>query len=77
MSLINFKLSLKWYANCIMSSGGTAATFAITDTKYYVSVVTLKIENNTKLSKLLSESFKRSIYQNEYKVTPNKNYDTN
>ena len=60
-----------------MSSGGTAATFAITDTKYYVSVVTLKIENNTKLSKLLSESFKRSIYQNEYKVTPNKNYDTN
>ena len=77
MSLINCKLSLKWYANCIMSSGGTAATFAITDKKYYVSVVTLKIENNTKLSKLLSEGLKRSIYQNEYKVTPNKNYDTN
>ena len=45
-----------------MSSGGTAATFVITDKKYYVSVVTLKIENITKLSKLLSKGFKRSIY---------------
>ena len=33
---------------------------------------TLKTEDNTKLSKLLSEGFKRPIYWNEYKVTPNK-----
>ena len=74
MPLINCKieLSLKWYENCILSSARTAATFTITDTKLYVPVVTLKTEDNTKLSKLLSEGFKRPIYWNEYKVIPNK-----
>ena len=38
-------------------------------------IVTLKIEDNAKLSKLLSEGFKRSIYWNEYKVILNKNYN--
>ena len=68
MPLINCKveLSLKWYENCILSSAGTAATFTITDTKLYVPVVTLKIEDNAKLSKLLSEGFKRSVYWNKY-----------
>ena len=51
-----------------MSSAGTAATFAMTDIKLYVPVVTLKTENNAKLSKLLSEGFKRSIYWNKYKI---------
>ena len=51
-----------------MSSAGTAATFAITDIKLYVPVVTLKTENNAKLSKLLNEGFKRSIYWNKYKI---------
>ena len=52
MPLIDCKveLSLKWYENCILSSAGTAATFTITDTKCYVPVVTLKIEDNAKLS---------------------------
>ena len=70
MPLINCKaeLSLKWYENYILSSAGTAATFAITDTKLYVPIVTLKIEDNTKLSKLLKERFKRLDYWNEYKV---------
>ena len=70
MPLINFKveLSLKWYEKCILSSAGTAATFTITDTKLYVPIVTLKIEDNAKLSKLLSEGFKRSIYWNKYKA---------
>ena len=68
MPLINCKveLSLKWYENCILSSAGTAATFAITDTKLYVPVVTLKIEDNAKLLKLLSEGFKRLVYWNIY-----------
>ena len=70
MPLINCKieLSLKWYENCIFSSAGTAVTFAITDTKLYVPIVTLKTEDNTKLSKLLSEGFKRPIYWNKYKI---------
>ena len=52
-----------------MSSAGTAATFAMTDIKLYVPFVTLKTENNAKLSKLLSEGFKRSIYRNEYNAS--------
>ena len=43
----------------------------------YVPVVTLSSEDNVKLSKLLSEGFKRPIYWNEYKVIPNKNYNAN
>ena len=46
MPLINckFKLLLKWYKNCILSTAGTAATSAITGTKLYVPVVTLKLK---------------------------------
>ena len=69
MPLINCKveLSLNWIDNCILSSARLAATFTITVTKRDVPIVTLKIEDNTKLSKLLSEGFKRSIYWNKYK----------
>ena len=76
MPLINCKveLSLKWYENCILSSAGTAATFAITDTKLYVPVVTLKTEGNVQLSKLLNEGFKRLVYWNRFK-TILKDYD--
>ena len=76
MPLMNCKIefSLKWYQNCILSSARTAAAFTMTDTKLYVPIVTLKTEDNTKLSKLLSEGFKRSIYWNKYK-TILKNYD--
>ena len=64
MPLINCKieLSLKWYENCILPSAATAVTFAITDTKLYVPIVTLKTEDSAKLSKLLNEGFERSIY---------------
>ena len=60
-----------------MSSSGTAATFTVTETKLDIPVVILKTEDNTKLSKLLSEEFKRPIYWNEYKVIPNKNDNAN
>ena len=70
MPLTNCKaeLSLKWYENCILPSAGTAATFAITNAKLYVLVVTLKTEDNAKLSKLLNEGFQRSVYWNKYKI---------
>ena len=73
MPLLNCKVefSLKWIENCILSSSGTAATFKITDTKLYVPIITSKTEDNTKLSKLLSDEFKRSIYWNKYKVIDN------
>ena len=79
MPLTNCKieLSLKWYEECILSSAGTAATFKITDAKLYIPIVTLKTEDNTKLSKILSEGFKRSIYRIEYKVIPEKIFAAN
>ena len=52
----------------MLASAGTAATFRITDTKLYAPIITLKTEDNTKLSKLLNEGFKRSFYWNKYKI---------
>ena len=73
MPLINCKveLSLKWYERCLLTAANTA-TFKITDAKLYVPIVTLSVEDNSKLIELLNKGFKRSIYWNEYKVTPNK-----
>ena len=76
MPLINCKveLSLKWIENCVLTTAANAnkATFKITDAKLYVPNVTLSIEDNAKLSKLLGEGFNRPIYQNKYKVTDNR-----
>ena len=82
MSLIscNIELSLTWIKDCALATTSNdaivnvaKATFKIKDAKLYVSVVTLSKEDNTELRKQLSEGFKRSVYRNKYKVTPNKN----
>ena len=53
MPLIDCEINLivTWFANCVISNAGTnqATTFAITDTKRYVPVVTLSIQDNAKL----------------------------
>ena len=79
MSLINCKveLSLSWDPNCVLSNLVGASTFTITDAKLYVPIVTLSIDDNAKLSKLLSEGFKRPVYWNKYKIIPNKTYNEN
>ena len=59
------------------ATGADSATFKITDAKLYVPIVTLSAEDNAKLSKLLSDGFKRPIYWNKYKVIPNKTYNAN
>ena len=62
------ELSLKWIENCILTVNPDAnnninkATFTITDAKLYVPIVTLSSEDNVKLSKLLSEGFKRPFF---------------
>ena len=63
MPLINckVKLSLKCYERCLLTAA-TTATFNITDAKFYVPIVTLSIEDNSKLTKLLNKGFKRPIY---------------
>ena len=64
-----------YFPNCILTSLARNLSFTITDTKLYVPVVTLSIEDNAKLSKLLSEEFKIPVYWNKYKVIPNKTYN--
>ena len=68
---------MKWDENCILPSENGNSVFAITDTKLYVPIVTLKIEDNAKLSKSLSKGFKRPIYWNQYQVILNKTYAPN
>ena len=80
MPSINYKveLSLRSIENCVLTSAAIdanvnntaadSATFKITDAKLYVPIVTLSSEDNVKLSKLLSEGFKRPIYWNKYKI---------
>ena len=77
MPLTNCKveLSLRWIENCVSTSAAIdndadatdtdGATFEITDAKLYVPIVILSAEGNAKLSKLLSDGFKRSIYWNK------------
>ena len=68
MPLINCEvdLLLTWSQNCILSNVAGASTFAITDTKLFVPVVTLSSEENTKLLGKLKSGFKRKVYWNEY-----------
>ena len=76
IQLINCKveLSLKWIESCVLTTSVNAnnVTFKIPDAKLYVPIVTLSAEDNAKLSKLLGEGFKRSIYWNKYKVIDNR-----
>ena len=66
------ELSLKWLDTCVLSVAENKAIFTIIDAKRYAPVVTLSTEVSVKLSKKLSEGFKRPVYWNKYKVIPNK-----
>ena len=63
-------LELTWHKDCMISSANAAAgqvvSFMITDTKLYVTIVTLSTKGNTNLTKQLNEGFKRTIYWNQY-----------
>ena len=54
MPLVNSRvdLSLSWNENCILTSFAGNTTFAITDAKLYVPVVTLSAEDNARLTKV-------------------------
>ena len=63
MSFINseINLDLNWSKNCVIVAtnvAAEAATFSITDTKLYVPVVTLSIQDNAKLLEQLKSGFK-------------------
>ena len=69
-------MSFHWHGAQLSNLVG-ASTFTITDVKRYVPIVTLSTEDNVKLSKLLSEGFKRPVYWNKHKIIPNKTRDEN
>ena len=75
MPLINCEINLilTWSANCVIVSTNVAnqnATFAITDTKLYVRVVTLSTQDNAKLLQQLRSGFKRVVMWNKYLSKP-------
>ena len=78
MPLINCKvyLELNWIEDCILSSAGDSAKFAITDAKLHVPIVTLSTKDSANLTKQLNEGFKRSVYWNRYETRPEKSNRT-
>ena len=70
MPLIKCKihLELSWTKNCVMSSVAGDTEFKIANTKLYVPIVTLSTEDNVKLTKQLSEGFKRFVCWNQYRM---------
>ena len=75
MPLINCEVNLilTWSSTCVIVSTGDAnqaATFAITDTKLYVPVVTLSTQENTKFRQQLKSGFKSVINWDKYLSKP-------
>ena len=75
MPLINceFNLILTWSSTFVLTATKVQnqnATFTITDTKLYVPVVTLSIQENTKFFQQLKSGFKRVINWNKYLSKP-------
>ena len=72
MPLINFeiKLMLTRSSTCVITNSTGVGAFAITDTKLYVSVVTLSQEDNAKLLEQLQSGFKTVINWNKYLSEP-------
>ena len=75
MPLMNCEINLMliWSANCVIVFTDVAnqiTTFTITDTKLYVSVVTLSTQDNAKLLEQLISGFKRVINMNKYSSKP-------
>ena len=71
MPLINCEVNLilSWSSTCVLVATNISnqnATFAITDTKLYVPVVTLSTQENTKFLQQLKSGFKRVINWNKY-----------
>ena len=61
---------MTWSTTCVITNSNGAETFAITDTKLYVPVVTLSTQENAKLLQQLKSGFKRVINWNKYLSKP-------
>ena len=72
MPLINcgVNLILAWSSTFVITVSNGAGTFAITDTKLYVPVVTFSTQENSKFLQQLKSGFKRVINWNKYLSKP-------
>ena len=72
MPLINCgaNLILTWSSTCVITYSNDVRIFAITDSKFYVPVVTLSTQENTKFLQQLKSGFKRVINWNKYLSKP-------
>ena len=72
MPLINCEVNLilTWSSTCVITNSTGAGTFAITDTKLYVPVVTFSTQENTKFLQQLKSGFKKEINWNKYLSKP-------
>ena len=63
MPLINCEVNLilTWSSTCVITNSKGAGTFGITDTKLYVPVVALSIQDNANLLQQLKSGFKRTV----------------
>ena len=63
MPLINCEVSLflTWSSTCVVTNSSGEGRFTITDTKLYVTVVTLSTQDNAKLFQQLQSGFRRTI----------------
>ena len=68
MPLFNCEVNLilTWSRDCVISSATGEIKFKITETKLYIPVVTLSIQDNAKLLQELKSVFKRTINWNKY-----------
>ena len=76
MPLINFEVSLfsTWSSTCVITNSTGEGRFTITDTKLYVSVVTVSTHDNAKLLQQLKSGFTRTINWNKYQSNLKKTY---
>ena len=72
MLLINCEVNfiLRWSSTCVSTNSTGAGMFKITDTRLYVTVVTLSTQDNSKLLQQLKSDFKRTISRNKYLSKP-------
>ena len=63
-------LFVTWLSTCVITNSYGAGTFAITNTKLHVPVVTLSTQENTKFLQQLKSGFKRVTNWNKYLSKP-------
>ena len=61
---------MTWSKDCVITNSEGDAKFVITETKFYVPVVTLSTQDNAKLLQQLKSGFKKIINWNKYESIP-------